>query len=320
MDLILKNNFQDKKNKKYSNEKLTKSFENIFSDIKKDVFNETKTLNILSKKFKFNFDFKKLNKFKKFKTLAIIGMGGSILGIEAIYNFIEKKIKKKIYFFDNLDEANIKNFQTKENTSKVLFIVISKSGNTIETLTNTFLLKILKKNAKNIILISERKNNALFQISNQMNLFYVEHKSHVGGRYSVFSEVGIIPAYIMGLNTNKLRSKILEYFKKNDKVFLKKSVIELVKLLKSKKFSSLIFLNYAPNLEKFLYWCQQLIAESLGKKKIGFLPVISNTPKDHHSLLQLYLDGPKDKLFYIFSVKRKLLIYLNNLNIHNLSF
>ena len=131
-----------------------------------------------------------------------------------------------------------------------------------------------------------------------MNLFYVEHKRHVGGRYSVFSEVGIIPAYIMGLNINKLRSKILECFKKSGKVFLKRSVIELVKLLKSKKFSSLIFLNYAPNLEKFLYWCQQLIAESLGKKKIGFLPMISNV-QDHHSLLQLYLDGPKDKCLYI---------------------
>lgn len=321
MDLILKNNFQDIKSKKYSTAKLTKSFENIFYEIKKDVLNETKTLNVLSKKFKFNFNLTKLNRFKKFKTLAVIGMGGSILGTEAIYNFLEKKIKKKIYFFDNLDEENIKKFQTKENKSKVLFIVISKSGNTIETLTNTFLLKILKKNAKNIIIISERKNNVLFKISKQMNLFYVEHKSHVGGRYSVFSEVGIVPAYIMGLNINKLRSEILECFKKNGKIFLKRSVIELVKILESKKFSNLIFLNYAPNLEKFLYWCQQLIAESLGKKKLGFLPMISNTPKDHHSLLQLYLDGPKDKLFYIFSDETHTShLFKSNLKIHNLSF
>ena len=58
-------------------------------------------------------------------------------------------------------------------------------------------------------------------------------------------------------------------------------------------------------LEKFLYWCQQLIAESLGKKGKGFFPVVSNVPKDHHSLLQLYLDGPKDKFFYIFSLEEK---------------
>ena len=68
--------------------------------------------------------------------------------------------------------------------------------------------------------------------------------------------------------------------------------------------NNLIFLNYSPKLEKFLFWCQQLIAESLGKKGYGFLPTISNAPKDHHSLLQLYLDGPNDKIFYIFSLDR----------------
>ena len=73
-----------------------------------------------------------------------------------------------------------------------------------------------------------------------------------------------------------------------------------------KKLNSLIFLNYSPKLEKFLYWCQQLIAESLGKKNMGFLPVISSNPKDHHSLLQLFLDGPKDKIFHILSLDDKL--------------
>ena len=76
-------------------------------------------------------------------------------------------------------------------------------------------------------------------------------------------------------------------------------------MLKSKNIRILIFLNYSPQIEKFLFWCQQLIAESLGKKGKGFLPVISNVPKDHHSLLQLYLDGPRDKLFYIFSLTEK---------------
>ena len=75
--------------------------------------------------------------------------------------------------------------------------------------------------------------------------------------------------------------------------------------MKSKKINNLVFLNYSPELEKFLYWCQQLIAESLGKKGGGFLPTISNAPKDHHSLLQLYLDGPRDKVFSIFSLEDK---------------
>ncbi len=73
-----------------------------------------------------------------------------------------------------------------------------------------------------------------------------------------------------------------------------------------KKYSNLIFLNYEPKLRKFFSWCQQLIAESLGKKGKGFLPFVSDVPKDHHSLLQLYLDGPKNNLFHIFSYQSKL--------------
>ena len=87
--------------------------------------------------------------------------------------------------------------------------------------------------------------------------------------------------------------------------FLQESTIKLSCLMNSKKIKNIIFLNYSPEMEKFLLWCQQLIAESLGKKGKGFFPVISSVPKDHHSLLQLYLDGPKDKIFHIFSLKEK---------------
>ena len=77
----------------------------------------------------------------------------------------------------------------------------------------------------------------------------------------------------------------------------------LSSILKQKKLNNLIFFNYVPELDKFMYWKQQLISESLGKKGKGFLPTVSKAPKDHHSLLQLYLDGPKDKIFYIFSAE-----------------
>ena len=171
-------------------------------------------------------------------------------------------------------------------------------------MSNVFSLNIIKKNSKNIILISEKKENLLFTLSKKLNLFHIEHKDYIGGRYSVFSEVGVVPAYLMGININKLKSKAFDYLKGKNKKILKDSVIKLANLMNSKKFNNLIFLNYSQELEKFLFWCQQLIAESLGKKNKGFLPVISNVPKDHHSLLQLYLDGPKDKLFYIFSLEK----------------
>ncbi len=303
-NLTLKNNINSKNLKIDSKNLLSKKFEEIYPNIKSDIKNTRKTLNILDKNYKFNFELKDLKKFQKFKTIAIVGMGGSILGTEAIYNFFKIKIKKKIFFFNNLDDTEIINFKKKINLSKALFIIISKSGNTIETLSNAFLLNILKKNSKNIILISEKKNNSLYFLSQKLNLFYVEHKSSIGGRYSVLSEVGIIPAYLMGINIKKLRLKILECVKKKNKIFLKNSIIQLTQILNTKKFNNLIFLNYVPELEKFLYWCQQLIAESLGKKNKGFLPMVSNVPKDHHSLLQLYLDGPKDKLFVIFNLDK----------------
>tara|TARA_Y100000768_G_C23957767_1_gene673688 strand:- start:541 stop:1758 length:1218 start_codon:yes stop_codon:yes gene_type:complete len=304
-NLFIQNKILPKNFKNKSLKILSKKFDNIFLQVKRDIKNNRKTINVLNNKLKFNFNIKDLKKFKNFKTVTIIGMGGSILGSEAIYNFLKSKLKKKIYFFNDLDESKIIELKKKENLSKILFIIISKSGNTTETLANMFSLNIIKKNKKNIILISEKKDNLLFLLSKKFNLFFVEHKSYIGGRYSVLSEVGLLPAYIMGLNINKFRSQILECLKEKNKSFLKESSIKLASLINSKKFNNLIFLNYSPELEKFLFWSQQLIAESLGKKNKGFLPVISNAPKDHHSLLQLYLDGPKDKLFNIFSCEQK---------------
>ena len=298
-----------KKNKKLS----SKIFEKLIKVINQDLDKPDNNINVLSKKFKFNLNFRELNKFKKYKSIALVGMGGSILGSEAIYDFLKKKIKKKVYFFDNLDEDKILNFKKNKKFSEILFIIISKSGNTVETLANIFTLDIIKKNAKNIILISE-KNNFLYNLSKKFNLFHIEHKHYIGGRYSVLSEVGLVPAYLMGLNIFKFRSKLLDYFSGNDKKFLKESSIYLSRILNSKNYNNLIFLNYSPELEKFLFWCQQLIAESLGKENKGFLPVISNVPKDHHSLLQLYLDGPKDKIFYIFSSKKNTKLKTNMKN------
>ena len=164
-NLNFKNNINPNKIKNGSINKLNKKFEKVFIEVKKEIKNKNETLNVLNNKFKFNFKLKSLDKFKKFNTIAIIGMGGSILGAEAIYNFFQAKIKKKIYFFNDLDENKITNFKKKNILTKVLFIIISKSGNTIETLSNTFALNIIKKNTNNIILISEKNNNLLFLLS-----------------------------------------------------------------------------------------------------------------------------------------------------------
>ena len=304
-NLFTDNNIDHKYLNKNILDKFSKEFKKIIKEIQNDINNPKKTLNVLNRKFNINLNIKELKKFKIFKTIVIIGMGGSILGSEAIHNFLESKIRKKVHFFNSLDEEKILRLKKKQNLNKALFLVISKSGNTIETLTNLFSLKIIKKNSKNIIIISEKKNNLLYSLSKKYNLYHIEHNTSIGGRYSVLTEVGIIPAHLMGVSTNKLRLYIQNFLTGREKKFLKNSVIKLSSLLNSKKINNLIFLNYSPKLEKFLFWCQQLIAESLGKKGKGFLPMISNVPKDHHSLLQLYLDGPRDKLFHIFSLEEK---------------
>ncbi len=304
-NLNLENYFSSiiKKDKFYYN--LLKKFNKIFFNLKNELSNKKNLINVLDSKFSLNFKFLELQKYKKYKKIAIIGMGGSILGIEAIHTFLEKKIKKKIYFFDDINGNKTIAFKRKEKLSEVLFIIISKSGNTIETISNALSLKIFKKRAKNIIVISDKKNSDLYNLAKKLELKYIEHKKNIGGRYSVLSEVGVVPAFLMGLNIFKLRSNLKDFFRGSSKLFLKDSSISLSSVLKNKKFKNIIFINYYPELENFLFWLQQLVAESLGKKNNGFLPMISNVPKDHHSLLQLYLDGPKDKLFYIFSNENK---------------
>ena len=299
---IFKNNIYPK----YLSKKLLNKFNKKYSKIEKEVsalIDEPENVyNILSENFRLSFKIRDLEKFKKYRNIAIIGMGGSILGSQAIFKFLENKIKKNLFFFDNIDYEKALNFKKKINKKSVLFIIISKSGSTIGTISNFFFINKIKKDQKNLILISEKKNNALFEISKKFNLFYVEHKHFIGGRYSVLSEVGILPAYLMGINIFSLRKNLKDFFLSMKRTFLKESSVKIANIIYLNKLKSLIFLNYSPRLEKFLYWCQQLLAESLGKKGKGLMPIISLAPKDHHSVLQLYLDGPKDKLFHIFSL------------------
>ena len=294
---ISKNYFN---NNLYVNDKkkIIKVVKNIFLNLDR----KKNTLHVLSKKFDLNLSYSKLKKFKNLKSVILIGMGGSILGAKAIYSFLEKKINKNFIFFDNLDQLKVRKIEKNIDLNKSLFIIISKSGNTLETLVNTNLLKDFI-NHKNTIIITEKKKNLLNTFANNKKILHINHKDFIGGRYSVLSEVGMVPAFLMGLKLNLFRKNILNFFKSKEKTFLIDSIIKLGHIYKSKKINSIIFLNYAPELNEFMYWCQQLVAESLGKKGKGLLPLISPAPRDHHSLLQLYLEGPKDKLFYIFSSK-----------------
>ena len=256
---------------------------------------------------KYSFNFQSIKKFNNFRTVVVIGMGGSILGTKAIYSFLKHKIKKKFVFIDNLDQDFLSKIKQECKLAKTLFLIVSKSGNTNETIINSSYFKFFFKKS-NIIIISENKNNILYKFAKSKGFDFIKHNPFIGGRYSVFSEVGMLPAYLMGLNPKNFKKNLPKFL--NSKKILSNSIKQLLKI-KIKKFKVVILFNYVPELNDFLFWLQQLLAESLGKKKKGFIPVVSNAPKDHHSLLQLYLDGPKDKIFYVFSSKSKKNLKLN---------
>ena len=238
-------------------------------------------------------------------------MGGSILGAKAIYKFLQDKTKKKFVFIDNLKHKLSKY----EKSNEAVNIIISKSGNTLETIINTSILINQNQKSKNIF-ITEKKNSYLLNLAHKIRAEVFEHKNYIGGRYSVLSEVGMLPAELMGFDERKFKRLNLLI---NNNNFLKKLIINVdatLKFIKQGKSNSII-LNYDEKSENLLKWYQQLIAESLGKKSKGLLPMISNMPMDNHSLLQLYLDGPKKNFYTFFNVFEKKSEIINKKNILN---
>ena len=282
-----------------------KNLQKFISKTKENLKNKNHLLNSLNKDYKLNFNFSELKKYKKFKRIIILGMGGSILGAEAIGQFLKHKIKKKIIFLNNLDEDLINEINKIKDLKNSLFLIISKSGNTLEVLSIIDSIKNKANfNNRNTLIITENKNNDLSFFAKNNKIKIIFHKRHIGGRYSVFSETALVPCYLMGINISNFKKNNLDFLRK-DKNILIKNLINMSKIYSSKKINSLILLNYCSGLDSFLLWCQQLIAESLGKKGRGLIPIISKGPRDHHSLLQLFLDGPQDKFFYLFSIKEK---------------
>ena len=264
-------------------------------------------INSLKLNYKYSYSKKFLNNLKKkYNKIRLIGMGGSILGTKAIFNFLDFKLKKKLYFFDNLN-PKLNNYKNQ----KFLNLIISKSGNTLETIANSNIL--IKKKDRNIF-ITENKQSYLKLLAEKLKSDVVSHNNFIGGRYSVLSEVGMLPSSLMGLKENKFKvfNKLV-----NNKNFINQlisNVANILFLTKEKKYNSVI-MNYDTRSNDFLKWYQQLVAESLGKKKFGIFPIISSMPKDNHSLMQLYLDGPKNNFYTFFYVDEKKSNKINNKSI-----
>ena len=273
-----------KKNKKTNSSQVKKKLLLLFKE-------KNYILDSLKKNYKDSFSKKIINKYKKYSTFKVIGMGGSTLGTQTIYEFLKDIVKKDFVFIDNLRQKklNIKN-------NKSVNLVVSKSGNTIETVVNSNIY-IRRKDAN--IFITENKDNYLLKLANKLKAEIVHHNNYIGGRYSVLSEVGMLPAELMGLDANKFRQ--LNSLIKNKQFInsLVSGISSTLNYIKNKKYNSII-LNYDEKSENLFKWYQQLVAESLGKKSKGLLPIVSNMPKDNHSVMQLYLDGFKNNFYTFF--------------------
>ena len=278
--------------------KCSKIFKNLLNS-KENFFFDT-----LNEQYQKNLFLKKITLKKKLhKKILVIGMGGSVLGSKMISSFFG--LDKNYYFLDNLNDVAVNDF-IKKDLSMFSIFVISKSGKTLETLTNCNIIlshfKKRKKNLyKNFIIISE-KNNILFNFAKKNNILFFEHNTNLSGRYSVLSDPGLL---MFNLEYKKIILGINSVLKGNLKKDLIRNTAAILTLMKKSKIDTHVSLIYSNDLLNYGYWHQQLLAESIGKNGKDFTPIISECPKDHHSIMQLFLDGKRNKFFTFFKTTNK---------------
>jgi glucose-6-phosphate isomerase len=236
------------------------------------------------------------------KKKVIIGFGGSSSGAKAMSFFLQDEI----IYFDNLDYSYLKNFLITKNLKDYTFYIISKSGNTFETLAilNLLILECKKKNYdifESVIIITDKNENLLRKYAVNHKIKIVNHNFNIGGRFSVLSETGMLPFVDLKINFENGSEKFLSLLTKEDQNSPTLNVAIIATCIKKYKLNLYCNLLYNYKLKHFSYWFHQLHAESLGKNNQGLTPYTSICPKDHHSMMQLYLGGRKDKIFNIFS-------------------
>ena len=296
---------------KSDNDEYSKTKKKILDQIENQCF---EFINVL-KKNKFSEISRLSKKFKKFENVVFLGTGGSSLGGKTLFSLKNDKSQKKnspsLFFVENVDSFSMSNLIKKINLDRTGVVVISKSGETLGTLAQYFYI-VQEMRKKKIILkekflvITEKKMSTLKKIQETERFEYFQHEKDVGGRFSVFSIVGLFPAALVGLDIKFFcdgARKFLDYIthskshtKNFDHFFL--STYAQYKLIRKGKNIS-VFMPYVDCLKNFSLWLRQLWAESIGKKGMGSTLVNALGTVDQHSQLQLYLDGPRDKFFTI---------------------
>ena len=274
------------------------------AEILKD-FSEGKNQILQSFTSKYQKTIRELNETIKFKDKkkVIIGIGGSSSGAKALSFFLNDKT----IYFDNLDYEYFKNFFLKNNIKDYIFFVVSKSGDTFETLAllNLLVSESKKFNDYNIfesmVVITENKESILINFLKKNKIHLIQHNPNIGGRFSILSETGMLPFAGLNFNVEDASEKFIDFLNKDFDLSPTTNAAIILTCLEEMGLNIYCNLIYNYRLKHFSYWFHQLHAESLGKKNKGMTPITSICPKDHHSMMQLYLDGPKDKFFNIFS-------------------
>ncbi len=266
--------------------------------------------------------FKEIIKFtkttkNKYKNFIVLGIGGSALGticLKQTFSHLFKTKNPQLHIIDNIDPELITELEENINLKETLFIVITKSGKTPETISQYFYFrnKINEKklNPENhFIFITNSKTGLLKEISEKEQIKTFEIPENIGGRFSVLTPVGLFPASLININIENLikgAKKIRESFLNTN--FNKNLPFQLATiqyLLYKKQKTINIIMPYSQKLIKFTDWYKQLLAESIGKKlNTGITPVNALGATDQHSQSQLYNEGPNDKLIIFIEIEK----------------
>ncbi|HSH99677.1 MAG TPA: glucose-6-phosphate isomerase [Reyranella sp.] len=247
------------------------------------------------------------DRFAKFEHVVVMGMGGSSLGGKALVALKDKGFgpapgRPKLWFMDNVDPATYAELRTRLPLDRTGFIPISKSGGTPETLVQFFAV-LEGTPAAHVIAITEAGDNPLRRLATRLGCIVLDHDPKVGGRFSALSLVGMLPAMIAGVDCVAVRegaASVLDpVLAANDTRALAPAIGAAlsVGLDRERGVNMTVLMPYVDRLETFAFWYRQIWAESLGKQGKGTTPIRALGTVDQHSQVQLYLGGPRDKLF-----------------------
>jgi len=247
---------------------------------------------------------------QKFRDVIILGTGGSSLGGQTLYALADPRALPRLHFLDNIDPATFDALFAALDPARTGIAAISKSGGTAETLTQFIIcLDWLRQSvpadalAKHAIAITEPRDNVLRRLATRLGLTILDHDPGIGGRYSVLSNVGLLPALLAGLDAASLRqgagavldATLAATSPRDAAPALGASIA--VGLAEQRGIGTTVVMPYLDRLGHFGLWFRQLWAESLGKDGKGTTPIRALGTVDQHSQLQLYLAGPADKMF-----------------------